>query len=73
MCAGNINFDNMILKYTPNISRIKDRNGMELTEAKDIKKRCQEYTEELYKKKKKNLHNPDNHDGCDHSPRARHP
>ena len=39
---------------------IKDRNGMDLTEAKDIKKRCQEYTEELYKK---DLHNPDNHDG----------
>ena len=38
---------------------IKDRNGMDLTEAKDIKKRCQEYTEELYKK---DLHNPDNHD-----------
>ena len=42
---------------------IKDRNGMGLTEAKDIKKRGQEYTEELYQKKKKNLHNPDNHDG----------
>ena len=39
---------------------IKDRNGMDLTEAEDIKKRCQEYTEELYKK---DLHNPDNHDG----------
>ena len=39
---------------------IKDRNGMELTEAKDIKKRWQEYTEELYKK---DLHDPDNHDG----------
>ena len=39
---------------------IKDRNGMDLTEAQDIKKRCQEYTEELYKK---DLHNPDNHDG----------
>ena len=37
---------------------IKDRNGMDLTEAEDIKKRWQEYTEELYKK---NLHNPDNH------------
>ena len=41
---------------------IKDRNGMDLTEAEDIKKRWQEYTEELYKKKK-NLHDPDNHDG----------
>ena len=38
---------------------IKDRNGMELTE-EDIKKRWQEYTEELYKKY---LHDPDNHDG----------
>ena len=38
---------------------IKDRNGMELTEAEDIKKQ-QEYTEELYKK---DLHDPDNHDG----------
>ena len=39
---------------------IKDRNGMDLTEAEDIKKRWQEYTEELYKK---GLHDPDNHDG----------
>ena len=39
---------------------IKDRNGMDLTEAEDITKRWQEYTEELYKK---DLHNPDNHDG----------
>ena len=46
---------------------IKDRNSVDLTEAEDIKKRWQEYTEELYKK---DLHNPDNHD---HSPRARHP
>ena len=38
---------------------IKDRNGMALTEAEDIKKRWQEYTEELYKK---DLHNTDNHD-----------
>ena len=37
---------------------IKDRNGMDLTEAEDIKKRWQEYTEELYKK---DLHAPDNH------------
>ena len=42
----------------------KDRNGRDLTEAEDIKKRWQEYTEELYKK---DLHDPDN------SPRARHP
>ena len=39
---------------------IKDRNGMDLTEAEDIKKRWQEYTKELYKK---DLYNPDNHDG----------
>ena len=39
---------------------IKDRNGMDLTEAEDIKKRWQEHIEELYKK---DLHNPDNHDG----------
>ena len=39
---------------------IKDRNGMDLTEAEDIKKKCQEYTEELYKK---DLHDPDNHNG----------
>ena len=39
---------------------IKDRNSIDLTEAEDIKKRWQEYTEELYKKE---LHNPDNHNG----------
>ena len=39
---------------------IKDKNGMDLTEAEDIKKRWQEYTEELYKK---DLHNPDKHNG----------
>ena len=39
---------------------IKDRNGMDLTEAEDIEKRWQEYTEELYKK---DLHDPDNHNG----------
>ena len=44
---------------------IKDRNGLDLTEAEDTKKRWQEYTEELYKK---DLHDLDNH-----SPRARHP
>ena len=38
----------------------KDRNGMDLTEAEDIKNRQQEYTDELYKK---DLHDPDNHDG----------
>ena len=39
---------------------IKDGNGIDLTQAEDIKKRWQEYTEALYKK---DLHNPDNHDG----------
>ena len=39
---------------------IKDRNSMDLTEAEDIKKKWQEYTEELYKK---DLHDPDNHNG----------
>ena len=48
---------------------IKDRDGMDLTEAEDIKKKWQEYTEELYKK---DLHDPDNHDGVV-TPRARHP
>ena len=57
---------------------VKDRNGMDLTEAEDIQKRWQEYTEELYRK---DLNNLDNHGKvititsgkCDHSPRARHP
>ena len=48
---------------------IKDRNGMDITEAEDIKKRWQEYTEELYEKD----HDPDNQQWSDHSPRARHP
>ena len=39
---------------------LKDRNGMDLTEVEDIKKRWQEYTEKLFKK---DLHDPDNHDG----------
>ena len=42
------------------MSSIKDRNGVDLTEAEDIKKGWQEYTEELYKK---DLHDPDNHEG----------
>ena len=42
------------------VGTIKDRNGMDLTEAEDIKKRWQEYTEELYQK---DLHDPDNHYG----------
>ena len=48
---------------------LKDRNGMDLTEAEDIKTRWQEYTEELHKK---DLHNPDNHDGVIIHLRARH-
>ena len=42
------------------LSSINDRNGMDLTEAGDTKKRWQKYTEELYKK---DLHDPDNHNG----------
>ena len=42
------------------MGKIKDKNGMDLTEAEDIKKRWQQYTEELYKK---DLHDSDNHDG----------
>ena len=45
--------------FHANMGTIKDKNGMDLTEAEDIKKRWQEYTEELYKK---DLHNTDNHD-----------
>ena len=46
--------------FREEMGSIKDSNGMDLTEAEDIKKRWEEYTEELYKKE---LHNPDNHDG----------
>ena len=46
--------------FHANMGTIKDRNGMDLTETEDNKKRWQKYTEELYKKY---LHNPDNHDG----------
>ena len=46
--------------FQAKMGSIKDRNGMDLIEADDIKKRWQEYTEELYKK---DLHDPDNHDG----------
>ena len=46
--------------FHANMGSIKDRNGLDLTEAEDIKKRWQEYTEELYKK---DLHDADNHDG----------
>ena len=46
--------------YHAKLGTIKDRNNMDLTEAEDIKKRKQEYMEELYKK---DIHDPDNHDG----------
>ena len=46
--------------FPAKMGSIKDRNGMDLTEAEDIKKRWQEYTEELYKK---DIHDRDNHDG----------
>ena len=46
--------------FHANMGTKKDRNGMDLTEAEDIKKRWQEYTEELYKK---DLHDPDSHNG----------
>ena len=46
--------------FQAKIGTIKDRNGMDLTEADDIKKRCQKYTEELYKN---GLNDPDNEDG----------
>ena len=60
--------------FQAKIGSIKDRNGRDLTEAEDIKKRWQEYTEELYNK---DLHDSDLHHTisrwCDHSPRGRHP
>ena len=46
--------------FHANMGTIKDRNGMDLTEAKDVKKRWQEYPENLYEK---DLHDPDNHNG----------
>ena len=46
--------------FQAKMGTVKDRNGMDLTVTEDIKKRWQEYTEELYKK---DLHDPDNHDG----------
>jgi len=55
-------------KFHAKMGTIKDRNGVDLRETEDIKKRWQEYTQELYKK---DLHDADNHN--DHSPRARHP
>ena len=56
--------------FPAKMDSIKDRNGRDLTEAEDIKKRWQEYTEELYKK---DLHDPDNHNGVIIHLRARHP
>ena len=51
---------NRTFAFHAKMGSIKDRNGMDLTEAEDIKKRWQEYTEEMYKK---DLHDPDSHDG----------
>ena len=64
MNFGQISLIWELMRYQGNITckdghKKKDRNGMDLTEAEDIKKRWQEYTEELYKK---DLHDPDNHD-----------
>ena len=56
--------------FHANLGTIKDRNGMDLTEAEDIKKRWQEYTEELYKKRSSQPRQPQ---WCGHSPRTRHP
>ena len=50
----------LFIGYIAKTGSIKNRNGMDLTEAEDIKKRWQEYTEELCKK---DLHEPDNHNG----------
>ena len=47
-------------KFHAKVGTIKDRNGLDLTEAEDIKKRLKDYTEELYIN---DLHDPDNHDG----------
>ena len=58
--------------FRAKMGKIKDRSSMDLTEAEDIKKRQQEYTEELYKK---GLNEPDNHNGVITiviTPRARH-
>ena len=58
-------------KFPAKMGTIKDRNGMDLTEADDIKRRWKEYTEELYKK---DLHDPDNWvDNPGNSRRSRHP
>ena len=57
------------ITFHEKMGSIKIRNGMDLTESEDIKKRWQEYTEELYKQ---DLHDPDNHDGVI-THLARHP
>ena len=54
------NISDMKGTFHAKMGTVKDRSGKDLTEAEDIKKRWQEYTEELYKK---DLHDPDNHDG----------
>ena len=56
----NVLLEDFVTTYNYFRDTIKGRNGMGLTEAEDIKKRWQEYTEELYKK---DHHDPDNHDG----------
>ena len=56
--------------FNAKMGLIKDRNGMGLTEAEDLKKRWQEYTEQQYIK---DLHDPVNHEGVITQPRARHP
>ena len=56
-------------RFHAKMGTIKDRNRKDLTEAEEIKKRWQEYTE-LYQK---SLNDSDNHDGVNHSPRTRHP
>ena len=57
-------------RFYAKMGTIKDRNGMDIREAEGIKKRWQEYIEELYKK---DLHDPNNHDGVITQRRARHP
>ena len=57
-CDNNCDYVNSEEPFHAKMGSIKDRNGMDLTEAEDIKKRWQEYTQELYKK---DLHNQDNH------------
>ena len=57
-------------KFHEKMGSIKDRNGIDLMEAEDIKKRWQEYTKELYKK---DFHYPGNHNGMITHIRARHP